>query len=100
MSVSLLALKWKLPLTARACEVQEWVYCRYSTHLHETLNALAADMEVEVRVQMAAGYHECAVLLGPDRCVQYMRRCAATPSSSVLHSFHYVGCCAERWVVP
>ncbi|CAL8461878.1 g1409 [Coccomyxa elongata] len=47
---------------------------RYSTHLHETLNALAADMEVEVRVQMAAGYHDCAVLLGPDRCIQYMRR--------------------------
>ena len=53
-----------------------WDACRYSTHLHGALSALVADTEAEVRVQMAAGFHECAVLLGRDRCVQYMRRCS------------------------
>ncbi|KAK9909175.1 hypothetical protein WJX75_008292 [Coccomyxa subellipsoidea] len=47
---------------------------RYSTHLHGALTALVGDPEVEVRAQMAGGFHECASLLGRERCVQYMRR--------------------------
>jgi hypothetical protein len=49
---------------------------RYATHLHEALTGLAADPSEGVRGAVAAGYGACCALLGRERSLQYMKRCA------------------------
>lgn len=54
---------------------------RFATHLYDTFVKLAADPEAQVRMQVAAQFHEVATILGSERCQQYMRRYVMT-----LHS--------------
>eukprot|EP00951_Prasinocladus_malaysianus_P027493 scaffold246902_cov43-Prasinocladus_malaysianus.AAC.2 len=46
---------------------------RYSSMLHDTFVSLAADKSEEVRRIIAGQFHEVSRMLGPDRCIQFLR---------------------------
>eukprot|EP00192_Tetraselmis_astigmatica_P010133 CAMPEP_0117687278 /NCGR_PEP_ID=MMETSP0804-20121206/23033_1 /TAXON_ID=1074897 /ORGANISM="Tetraselmis astigmatica, Strain CCMP880" /LENGTH=928 /DNA_ID=CAMNT_0005499297 /DNA_START=369 /DNA_END=3157 /DNA_ORIENTATION=+ len=58
---------------------------RYSTFLHNVFVSLAADKDEEVRVAIAAQFHEVSKVLGRDRCVKFLKLplCRLLKDSSV-----------------
>ena len=50
------------------------IACRYATYLHDTLAALAADKDADVRLQLASCFHLVQQFLTRERCLQHLKR--------------------------